>query len=226
MEGGSPSISPKADLRPARAKQIPIGAPPPSVPDLELDDDAPGVGVTYPPRGWRIPRDRQGEIDLDNVRPDIDDMVEDLANGWTEVAARRRWRDRIRAARHNAMSWHNWQINQGIVPSGPILPGTAGGDGDLGGPGARLPAPADAPPLYRSRPPAKAKGPGGKGVPPDRSQTPVKSKGSGGKGRGRGSQSASKGGKKGAHPGRGEYSRYAGYSEATSTFYPVTGQRP
>ena len=147
-------------------------------------------------------------------------MVGDLASGRSEVEALRRWRDRIRAARHNAMKWHKWQINQGIVPPGPIIPGTAGGDSYPGGPGARLPASADAPPLYRSRPPAKAKGLGGKGVPLARSQTPVKSKGSGGKGRGRGNQSASKGGKKGAHPGRGEYSRYASYSEATSDAVP------
>ena len=137
-------------------------------------------------------------------------MVGDLASGRSEVEALRRWRDRIRAARHNAMKRHRWQIDQGIVPPGPIIPG----------PGARLPASADAPPLCRSRTPAKAKSPGGKGVPLARSQTPGKSKGSGGKGRGRGSQSASKGGKKGAHPGRGEYSRYAGYSDATSDAVP------
>ena len=77
-------------------------------------------------------------------------------------------------------------------------------------------ASSNAPPFYRSQPPAKAKSPGGKGFPLDRSQTPAKSKGTGGKGRGKGSQSAGKGGKKGAHPGRGEHSRYAGYSEATS----------
>ena len=150
-----------------------------------------------------------GEIVLDEVRPDIDDM-EDLANGRSEVEALRRWRDRIRAARHNAMKWHNWQIDRGIVPPCPIIPG----------PGARLPAAADAPLLYRGRTPAKAKSPGGKGLPLARSQTPGKAKGSGGKGRGMGSQSASKGGKKGAQPGRGEHSRYAGYSDATSDSVP------
>ena len=51
VEDESPPVSPKAELRPARAKRFPIGAPPPSVPDLELDDDAPGVGVHYPPVG-------------------------------------------------------------------------------------------------------------------------------------------------------------------------------
>ena len=51
VEDESPSVSPKAELRPAPAKQSPIGAPPPRVPDLELDDDAPGVGVHYPPVG-------------------------------------------------------------------------------------------------------------------------------------------------------------------------------
>ena len=139
-----------------------------------------------------MPRDPQGEVNLDDMRPDIDDMVEDLASGWSEVEARRRWRDRIRAARHTAMKLHNWQINQGIIPSGPISPETGVRDSDLGGEGTRLSASADAPPLYRSRLPAKAKGPGGKGVPLARSQTPVKSKGTGCKGRGKGSQSASK----------------------------------
>ena len=140
-------------------------------------------------------------------------MVEDLASGWSEVEARRRWRGRIRAARHTAMRWHNLQIRQGIIPSGPIRPATGARDGDLGGAGAHSSASSNAPPLYRSQPPAKAKSPGGKGFPLDRSQTPAKSKGTGGKGRGKGSQSAGEGGKKGAHPGRGEHSRYAGYSE-------------
>ena len=137
-------------------------------------------------------------------------MVEDLANGRSEVEALRRWRDRIRAARHNAMKWHNWQIDRGIVPPGPTMPG----------PGARLPAAADAPPLCRGHTPAKAKSPGGKGFPLARSQTPGKAKGSGGKGRGTGGQPAGKGGKKGAHLGRGEHSRYAGYSGATSDSAP------
>ena len=82
-------------------------------------------------------------------------MEEDFANGRTEVGALRRWRGRIRAARHNAMKWHNWQIDRGIVPPGPITPE----------PGARLPAAADAPPLYRRRTLAKAKSPGGKRFP-------------------------------------------------------------
>ena len=98
-------------------------------------------------------------------------------------------------------------------------PGTGAGDGH-GGAAAHSAADPNAPPLYRSRPPAKAKGPGGKGLPLDRSQTPAKSKGSGGKGRGKGGQREGKGGRKGAHPGRGEYSRYAGYSEATSGAAP------
>ena len=120
------------------------------------------------------------------------------------------------------MRWHNLQIRQGIIPSGPIRPATGARDGDLGGAGAHSSASSNAPPLYRSQPPAKAKSPGGKGFPLDRSQTPAKSKGTGGKGRGKGGQSAGKGGKKGAHPGRGEHSRYAGYSEATSGAAPFT----
>ena len=222
VEDGSPSVSPKAELHPAPAKQPPIGAPPPRVPDFELDADAPGVGVHYPPRGWRIPRNHQGEVDINEVRPDIDDMADDLASGWSEIEARRRWRDRIRAARHTAKRWHNWQIQQGIIPPGPILPATGARDGDRGGAGAHSSAHPTAPPLYRSRPPSKAKSPGGKGLPLDRSQTPAKSKSSGGKGRGKGGQSAGKGGKKGAHPGRGEHSRYASNSEATSDAAPST----
>ena len=206
----STATSPKADLRPARPQQAPTGAPPPQVPDLELDDDARGVGTTDPPRGWRIPRDHHGEIALDNVRPDIDDMEEDIANGRTEVEALRRWRDRIRAARHNARKWHNWQVERGIVPPGPINPE----------PGAPLPAATEAPPPYRGRTPAKTKSPGGKGFPLARSPTPGKAKGSGGKGRGAGGQPAGKGGKKGAHPGRGEHSRYAGYPRATNDSVP------
>ena len=85
----SPPVCPKAELRAAPAKQSPIGAPPPPVPDLELDPDARGVGVHYPPRGWRIPRNLQGEADVNEVRPDIDDMVDDLASGWSEIEARR-----------------------------------------------------------------------------------------------------------------------------------------
>ena len=107
----SPAAAPKAELRPARPQQAPIGAPPPHAPDLELDDDAVGVGTTYPSRGWRIPRDPQGEIALDEVRPDIDNTAEDLANGYTEVEALRRLRDRVRAARHNAKKWHTWQVD-------------------------------------------------------------------------------------------------------------------
>ena len=201
VEDDSPVAAPKAELRPARPQQAPIGAPPPHAPDLELDDDAAGVGTTYPRRGWRIPRNSQGEIALDDVRPDIDSTAEDLANGYTEVEALRRLRDRTRAARHNAMKWHTWQVERGIVPPEA---------------GARLPAATEAPPPYRGSAPAEAKGPGGKGVPPARSRTPGQAKGSGGKGRGSGSQPAGKGGKKGAHPGRGEYSRYAGYSGAAS----------
>ena len=176
----------------------------------------------YPPRGWRIPRNRQGEVNFNDVHPDIDAMVDDLASGWSEIEARRRWRNRIRAARHTAMRWHNWQIEQGIIPSGPIRPATGARDGDRGGAGAPSSAHPSAPPLYRSQPPAKAKSPGSKGLPLDRSQPPAKSKGTGGKGLGKGGQSAGKGGKKGAHPGRGEHSRYAGYSEATNGAAPST----
>ena len=213
-------VSPKAKLRPAPAKQPPIGAPPPPAPDLELDPGAPGVGVHYPPRGWRIPRNLQGEVDITSVRPDIDDMVDDLASGWTEIVARRRCRDRIRAARHTAMRWHIWQLQQGIIPPGFILPPESAGGDDHGGPAAHPAADPNAPPLYRSRPPAKVKGPGSKGIPFHKSQTPAKTKGSGSKGRGKGGQPEGKGGRKGAHPGRGEYSRYAGYSEATSGAAP------
>ena len=208
--GDEPTATPaKAVLCPARLQQAPIGAPPPRVPDLELDDDATGVRTTYPPRGWRIPRDQHGEIALDDVRLDIDNMVGDIANGKIETEALRRWRDRIRAARHNARKWYDWQVERGIVPSGPITPE----------PGAPLPAATEAPPLYRGRTTAKAKRPGGKGFPLARSQTPGKAKGLG-KGRGAWGQPAGKGGKKGAHPGRGEHSRYAGYSRATSDSVP------
>ena len=167
----------------------------------------------YLRRGWRIPRNSQGEVALDDVRPDIDSTAEDLANGYTEVEALRRLRDRTRAARHNAMKWHTWQVERGIVPPEA---------------GARLPAATEAHPPYKGSAPAEAKGPGGKGVPPARSRTPGQAKGSGGKGRGSGSQLAGKGGKKGAHPGRGEYSRYAGYSGAASlgTVRSILGQRP
>ena len=183
MEDATPTASPKTKLRPAPARQPPIGAPPPQAPDLELDPDAPGVGVHYPPRGWRIPRDPHGEVDVTLVRPDVDDMVEDLASGRTELEARRKWRDRIRAARHTAMHWYNWQVEQGIVPPGLVLP--KGGAKGVGSeePAAQPAADPSAPPLYRSQPPAKAKGQGGKG------------RGKGGKGEG-------KGGRKGAHPGQ------------------------
>ena len=222
VEDESPPVSPKAELRPAPAKRLPIGAPPPPAPDLELDPGAAGVGVHYPPRGWRILRDHLGEVNLDEVRPDIDDMEDDLAGGWTETGARRRWRDRIRAARHVAMKIHNWQIDQGI-----ILPGPTRTPSDWDGgrrshrtrspPGCR---PSRAPSLQE--PPSRQKSPGGKGLPLDRSQTPAKSKGTGGKGKGKGGQSTGKGGKKGAHPGRGEHSRHVGYSEATSGAAPST----
>ena len=108
----------------------------------------------------------------------------------------------------------------GIVPPGFVLPQRgAGGDGP-GGPAAQPAVDPNGPPLYRSRPPAKAKVPGGKGPPFYRSQPPAKAKGTGSKGRGKGGQGEGKGGRKGAHPGRGEYSRYAGYSEATSGAAP------
>ena len=217
-----PPVSPKAVLRPALAKRPPIGAPPPLAPDLELDPGASCVGVHFPPRGWRIPRDHLGEVNPDAVRPDIDDMEEDLEGGGNETEARRKWRDRIRAARHNAMKLHYWQIDRGIIPPGPILPASGMGDGDRIGRGAHLAVDPQGPPPYRTRPPAKAKGPGGKGLPLDRSQTPAKSKGTGGKGKGKGGQSTGKGGKKGAHPGRGEHSRHVGYSEATSGAAPST----
>ena len=59
-----------------------------------------------------------------------------------------------------------------------------------------------------------------KGPPLPRSQHTAQAKGTGGKGRGKGGHGEGKGGKKGAHPGRGEYSRYAGYSEAASGAAP------
>ena len=115
-------------------------------------------------------------------------MVEDFANGKTELEARRRWRDRIPSARHTAMRWYNWQVEQGIVPPGPLPPEEVAGDGGQAEPAAQPAADSDEPPLYRSRPPAKAKGQGGKGG-------------------GKGGKRDGKGSKKGAHPGRVEYSR-------------------
>ena len=187
----TPPASPKAKLRPAPARQPPIGAPPPQAHDLELDPDTPGVGAHYPPRGWRIPRDSHREVDVHRIRPDIDDMVEDLASGRTELEARRKWRDRTRSARRAAMRWYTWQVEQGIVPPGPILLEEGAGGVGPAEPAAQPAADPNEPPLYKSQPPAKAKKQGCKG------------RGKGGKGEG-------KGGRKGAHPGRGEYSRYAG----------------
>ena len=147
-------------------------------------------------------------------------MVDDFASGWTEIEARRRWRDRFRAARRTAMCWHTWQLQQGIIQPGFILPLESAGattTGDL------LPIRPLIPtcPLFTGVvPPPRPRAQEARGSPFTRAKLSAKTKGSGGKGRGKGGQPEGKGGRKGACLGRGEYSRFAGYSEATSGAAP------
>lgn len=205
-----PVAAPVVESRPAQRPRTPIGAPPPSVSDLELDDDAEGVGTDFPRRGWRIPRDGQGAIDLDAVRPDVDGISGDIAAGYPEPVAIQRQRDRARAARHKAVKWYKWQVLRGIVPPDE---------------GAQAAATPKGPPSHKGSASAQAQGSSGKGLPLDRSRTPQQSKGTGGKGRGAGSQPAGKGGKKGAHSGRGEHSRYVGYSGTVDISEPSASFR-
>jgi hypothetical protein len=144
-----PSAAPKATPPPGPAQPQAIGAPPPkaAAPDpAPAALDGPGASVYFPPAGWRVPRDADGNPEYDRVRPDVDEdgFDEDVAGGMTESEARRRWRDRTRAARKQARDWHQYQIDNGLVEPGPLPPGPE-------------PAAARGPPQYRDvgyRPPA------------------------------------------------------------------------
>ncbi len=165
-----PSAAPKATPPPGPAQPQAIGAPPPKAAapaPAPAALDGPGAGVHFPPGDWRVPRDAEGNPDFFQVRPEVDEdgFDEDVAGGMTAIEARRRWRDRTRAARKQARDWHQYQIDHGLVEPGPIPPGPESAAA-LGPPqyrdvGYRPPAPLG-PPAGQTR--GKGGDKGGKGA--------------------------------------------------------------